>query len=73
MLDCRFDGWGVHDCDRAEAAGVRCKKPPPPSTTTSTTTPRPRVPIHQSTDSIEVSRVGMDLSTWIIFIRINSD
>ena len=55
---CRFDGWGVHDCDRAEAAGVRCKRPPPPSTTTSTTTPRPRVPMRQSVGSIEVRLAG---------------
>ena len=54
----RFDGWGVHDCDRSEAAGVRCKRPPPPSTTTSTTTPRPRVPIRQSTGSVEVRLAG---------------
>ena len=55
---CRFDGWGVHDCDRTEAAGVRCKRPPPPSTTTTTTTPRPRVPIRQSTGRIEVRLAG---------------
>ena len=55
---CRFDGWGVHDCDRGEAAGVRCKRPPPPETTTSTTTPRPRVPIRQSTGSVEVRLAG---------------
>ena len=23
--NCRFDGWGIHDCQRTEAAGVRCK------------------------------------------------
>ena len=31
LQDCRFDGWGVHDCERTEAAGVRCKKKPPPT------------------------------------------
>jgi len=24
VTDCRFDGWAVHDCQRTEAAGVRC-------------------------------------------------
>ena len=38
----RFDGWGIHDCERTEAAGVQCKDRPPPSTTPPpTTTPRP--------------------------------
>ena len=42
---CRFDGWGVHDCDRTEAAGVSCKEPPPAVTTSTTSTARPRVSI----------------------------
>ena len=37
----RFDGWGINDCERTEAAGVQCKEKPPPSTTPPpTTTPR---------------------------------
>ena len=28
----RFEGWGVHDCERTEAAGVQCKEKPPPTT-----------------------------------------
>ena len=37
----RFEGWGVHDCERTEAAGVQCKEKPPPTTPTPPpTTPR---------------------------------
>ena len=37
----RFDGWGVHDCERTESAGVQCKDKPPPTTPTPPpTTPR---------------------------------
>jgi hypothetical protein len=28
IKDCRFNGWGRHNCDAAEAAGVICKKEP---------------------------------------------
>lgn len=31
--ECPFDGWGVHDCGRDEAAGVECLLPRPPPTT----------------------------------------
>lgn len=24
LSDCRFEGWGKHDCDASEAAGVIC-------------------------------------------------
>ena len=54
----RFDGWGVHDCDRTEAAGVRCKKPPPPATTTTTTTPRPKIPVRHRAKNVEVRLMG---------------
>lgn len=48
LTDCRFDGWGIHDCERTEAAGVQCKEKPPPTTTPApTTTPRPKVLIHK--------------------------
>ena len=41
LFSYRFDGWGTHDCERTEAAGVICK-PKPPTTTPPppTTTPR---------------------------------
>lgn len=55
---CRFDGWGVHDCDRSEAAGVRCKQPPALETTSTTTTPRPKIPIRNKIDTLEVRLVG---------------
>ena len=45
----RFDGWGVHDCDRTEAAGGRCQQPATTSTTPAPTTRRPRVPLRQET------------------------
>lgn len=25
LLNCLFDGWQIHDCDRNEAAGVICR------------------------------------------------
>ena len=31
-MNVRFEGWGVHDCERTEAAGVQCKEKPPPTT-----------------------------------------
>lgn len=27
LQECRFDGWGIHDCSIAEAAGVVCDNP----------------------------------------------
>ena len=40
----RFDGWGTHDCEQTEAAGVQCKANPAPTTPTPPpTTPRPKV------------------------------
>ena len=49
LFFCRFDGWGKHDCERTEAAGVICK-PMPPTTTPPppTTTPRPKIEIHKT-------------------------
>lgn len=31
LIGCRFDGWGLSDCEENEAAGVVCKAPPTPS------------------------------------------
>lgn len=28
LTDCHFDGWGKHDCETTEIAGVVCKVPP---------------------------------------------
>ena len=58
LEDCRFEGWGVHDCDRTEAAGVRCKPHPPSTTTTTTTTPAPKVPIVSAAERMEVRLAG---------------
>ena len=44
LTDCRFDGWGISDCEESEAAGVICKPGPLSrlsATTTTTTTMRP--------------------------------
>ena len=58
LEDCRFEGWGVHDCDRTEAAGVRCKARPPSTTTTTTTTPPPKVPILSVAERLDVRLAG---------------
>lgn len=38
LTQCNFDGWGVHDCEGEEAAGVVCKSH------FATTTPTPTLP-----------------------------
>ncbi|KAH7981970.1 hypothetical protein HPB52_002322 [Rhipicephalus sanguineus] len=57
--ECPFDGWGVHDCGRDEAAGVECQLPPPP------TTPGPPSPVNvkkkirsRSRGSVKLRLVG---------------
>ncbi|KAK7061156.1 copper ion binding [Halocaridina rubra] len=39
LTECRHDGWGIHDCELSESAGVVCK-----SDITSTTTAIPTLP-----------------------------
>ena len=58
LADCRFDGWGRHDCDRTEAAGVRCREPPPPLTTSTSTTARPRLTVLAEVGRLEVRLAG---------------
>ena len=58
LEDCRFEGWGVHDCDRTEAAGLRCKPHPPSTTTTTTSTPPPKIPILGAAHTMEVRLAG---------------
>ncbi|XP_040576272.1 lysyl oxidase homolog 2B [Lepeophtheirus salmonis] len=44
LQDCRFNGWGDHDCERTESAGLKCTSPPPPPTTPPpATTARPQI------------------------------
>ncbi|XP_064631016.1 lysyl oxidase homolog 2-like [Lineus longissimus] len=38
VKDCRFNGWGQHNCDATEAAGVVCKKEKPGTTAAPTDT-----------------------------------
>ncbi|XP_046635916.1 lysyl oxidase homolog 2-like isoform X2 [Daphnia pulicaria] len=38
LTDCRFDGWGISDCEESEAAGVICKPGPLSRLTAQTTT-----------------------------------
>ena len=54
----RFEGWGVHDCDRTEAAGVRCQPRPAPATTTTTTPAPPKLPMVEAATSLEVRLAG---------------
>ena len=54
----RFEGWGVHDCDRTEAAGVRCQPRPAPATTTTTTPAPPKLPMVEAAARLEVRLAG---------------
>jgi len=55
---CRFDGWGTHDCERTEAAGVRCTPHPPSTTTTTTTTPVPKIPMVHVAKDMDIRLAG---------------
>ncbi|KAB7505801.1 Scavenger receptor cysteine-rich type 1 protein, partial [Armadillidium nasatum] len=39
LVDCRHDGWGRHDCENDEAAGVVCEQHPVVTTQSPTTSP----------------------------------
>lgn len=59
LTSCRFDGWGIHDCERTEAAGIRCHERLPPTTPRPpTTTPRPKTPIEDTHPVLEVRVAG---------------
>jgi len=55
---CRFDGWGAHDCERTEAAGVVCTPHPPSTTTTTTTTPKPKIPMVKVASDMDIRLAG---------------
>lgn len=42
LTQCRFDGWGHHDCDASEAAGVICKTRDEPEQL------QPKIPLKKS-------------------------
>ena len=59
LIISRFDGWGSHDCELTEAAGVRCVAPLPPTTPPPpTTTPKPKTPIAEDHVDMEVRITG---------------
>ncbi|XP_029835472.2 lysyl oxidase homolog 2 [Ixodes scapularis] len=55
--ECQFDGWGVHDCGREEAAGVICDKDPE-ATAAPVTTPAAPVPKWVSKKKIRAKSRG---------------
>ncbi|XP_055699562.1 lysyl oxidase homolog 3 [Phlebotomus papatasi] len=58
LIGCRFDGWGLSDCEENEAAGVVCKAPPTPSTAKNLTrTVRPKYRI-KTGHSLQMRLVG---------------
>lgn len=40
LTQCKFDGWGIHDCEKDEAAGVVCRSHFASTTQTPTLPPR---------------------------------
>ncbi|XP_077507111.1 lysyl oxidase homolog 2-like isoform X1 [Amblyomma americanum] len=59
IAECPFDGWGVHDCGRDEAAGVECFLPPPPTTTDTPSAVRAKKKIRgRSRGSVKLRLVG---------------
>lgn len=49
LTQCKFDGWGVHDCEKEEAAGVVCRSHFASTTPTPTLPPRDQPIIHNKT------------------------
>jgi len=56
--ECRFDGWGKNDCERVEAAGVKCEQHPPSTTTSTTTTAMPKLPMASVSKDMDVRLAG---------------
>ena len=58
LQECRFDGWGKNDCERVEAAGVKCQPHPPSTTTSTTTTAMPKLPMASVGKDMDIRLVG---------------
>nr|CAH0101414.1 unnamed protein product [Daphnia galeata] len=86
LTDCRFDGWGISDCEESEAAGVICKPGPlsrlSATTTTTTTTMKPLTTTTATTTTTTLSSsraanssavIGPSTDTTTVTKRIQQD